>query len=505
MLDDDFGPAVPPSAPSPDDANFVDLPITHEALLKGHKKPVSAIALDPSGSRLVSGSHDYSVKFWDFAAMDKNMQSFRSIEPDEGHPIRHLQFSESGDQFLVVSGSSRPCIYSRDGFKQLQFKSGDMYLRDLRNTKGHVSSCTFGMYNPHDRSKVLTASLDGTMRLWDVESAADKNLSVLVCKPKSGTGRLQVTSCTFNHAATQLIGGCSDGSFQLFDPKRVSTSRPNKTLHGAHAVGCDITSLRFAGDDMSLYSRATDSTLKAWDVRNFKEPVTVFDGLECTFQETNVELSPDEDFILSGISARPKSEAKGCIAVIRKSTMEMLPAIEISDSSVVRLAFHPILNQIVVGSGDGVCRVLYDPEASRNGALFCVDRIPRKVELSELHKPLHIITPHSLPMFRDPSSRKRQKMKDLKDPTLAKIPARPMSGPGQGGRIGTSSFTSFLVSSLGLEKPPEYEDPRQALLKYADEPPKFFGAYQTTQPVPIFQEDGDEEESSEPKSKKPKK
>ena len=44
---------------------------------------VSAVALDPSGSRLVTGGYDYEVKFWDFAAMDPSLNSFRSFTPFE--------------------------------------------------------------------------------------------------------------------------------------------------------------------------------------------------------------------------------------------------------------------------------------------------------------------------------------------------------------------------------------------------------------------------------------
>ncbi len=42
---------------------------------------VSALALDPSGARLVTGSYDYEVKFWDFAGMDASLRSFRSVQP----------------------------------------------------------------------------------------------------------------------------------------------------------------------------------------------------------------------------------------------------------------------------------------------------------------------------------------------------------------------------------------------------------------------------------------
>jgi len=56
-------------------------------VLKGHHKAITSISIDSPGSRLCSGSYDYFTRLWDFYGMDKNMQSFRVIEPVEGHPI----------------------------------------------------------------------------------------------------------------------------------------------------------------------------------------------------------------------------------------------------------------------------------------------------------------------------------------------------------------------------------------------------------------------------------
>ena len=60
--------------------------------------------IDLSGARLVSGSIDYDVKFWDFAGMDSSLRSFRSIRPCESHVIRALEYSATGDKLLVVPG-----------------------------------------------------------------------------------------------------------------------------------------------------------------------------------------------------------------------------------------------------------------------------------------------------------------------------------------------------------------------------------------------------------------
>ena len=67
-------------------------------------KPVSALGMDPSGARFVSGSHDYQVRFYDFNAMDSDLKPFREITPCEAHPIKQLVYSPNGENILVIAG-----------------------------------------------------------------------------------------------------------------------------------------------------------------------------------------------------------------------------------------------------------------------------------------------------------------------------------------------------------------------------------------------------------------
>lgn len=40
----------------------------------------------------------------------------------------------------------------------------------MANTKGHVAAILDGKWHPTDRRYFLTASLDGSLRFWDLES-----------------------------------------------------------------------------------------------------------------------------------------------------------------------------------------------------------------------------------------------------------------------------------------------------------------------------------------------
>ncbi|XP_055223531.2 ciliogenesis and planar polarity effector 1-like isoform X1 [Gorilla gorilla gorilla] len=59
------------------------IPDSHEITLKHGTKTVSALDLDASGARLVTGGYDYDVKFWDFAGMDASFKAFQSLQPCE--------------------------------------------------------------------------------------------------------------------------------------------------------------------------------------------------------------------------------------------------------------------------------------------------------------------------------------------------------------------------------------------------------------------------------------
>ncbi|KAF1881401.1 hypothetical protein Lal_00023437 [Lupinus albus] len=81
-------------------------------------------------------------------------------------------------------------------------------------------------------------------------------------------------------------------------------------------------------------------------------------------------------------------------------------------------------------------------------------------------------------------------------------PELPMTGPGFGGRVGTtqgSLLTQYLMKQGGMIKETWMEeDPREAILKYADvaaKEPKFIApAYAETQPEPVFAKSDSEDE-----------
>ncbi|KAH9627043.1 hypothetical protein KSS87_023731 [Heliosperma pusillum] len=463
-----IGPPLPPLPPPPaaDDEDDDEPLVGPPPPPRVGAEVVSSLAVDPTGSRVLSGSYDYTIRMYDFQGMKRDLSSFRQLEPSEGHQVRAISWSPTAGFFLCVTGSAQAKIYDRDGLTIGEFVKGDMYIRDLKNTKGHITGLTCGEWHPNKKETILTSSEDGSLRIWDVNDFTSQKQ---VIKPKlARPGRVAVTTCTWQREGKSIAGGIGDGSIQIWNIKAGWGSRPDIHLQSAHSD--DITALKFSNDGRHLISRSFDCTLKVWDLRQMKQPLKVFEDLPNNYAQTNIAFSPEEDLILTGTSVERDSAVGGLLCFYDREKLELVSRVGISPTrSVVQCAWHPKLNQVFATVGDkhqGGTHILYDPTMSERGALVCVARAPRTKSVDDFE------------------------------------PELPMTGPGCGGRTGTSSgslLTQYLLKKGGMLKETWMdEDPREAILKHAEaaeKDPKFIApAYAETQPQTVFADSDSEEE-----------
>lgn len=106
---DEVGPPPPAAStdqdepeyePSDAEDDMPEFPTTHELILKDHTKVVSALALDPSGARILSGSQDYDCKLWDFGGMDWRCKPFKTWEPAGTYFVRSSFARVSGSELI---------------------------------------------------------------------------------------------------------------------------------------------------------------------------------------------------------------------------------------------------------------------------------------------------------------------------------------------------------------------------------------------------------------------
>ncbi|PVG01931.1 transcription factor [Serendipita vermifera] len=489
-----------------DDEESPLFPTTHEAVLKEHKKVVSALAIDPSGARFASGSHDYDCKLWDFGGMGGGVgRPFKSFEPAENYYVNDLKYSIAGDQLLVISGTAQAKIYDRDGEEIQTCIKGDPYIRDMKNTAGHVGELSGGAWHPKDPQTFITSSADSTIRIWDVENKR-KQKTVIVVKSKERGARTKITSCAYSHDGSYIAAACYDGAIHLWSTTS-NFVRPNMSVEGAHAQNTETGSVMLSIDGRTLLSRGGDDTVKTWDIRSFKKPLYTAGGLTNLYPGMNAIWSPDEKYVVVGSGTPPKGgkAAGGKLSFLKREGLTVADEIEMT-SCIVKILWHSKINQIFTTHADGSIHILYSPHTSINGVkLLNRQRDKRAVTIEDASAALltaPILTPGD--GFRDddisafmPSS-KRKREKERMDPKKSMRPDLPVSGPGRGGRVGASA-TQHIVQNLVRDTMRE-EDPREALLRIGqkvDSDPQWTKAWTATQPKPVFQEMEEEKEESD--------
>jgi WD40 repeat protein len=465
---------------------------------KRHSKTVSALEFEASGNRFLSGSHDYSVAYWDFNGMARRSsdgvcvsEPFRYIEPMGAYGIRSLRMSRDSQWVLVAGGSSAVRLFDRNGSMVREFATGDPYIRDLKHTHGHVAAITTAQWVPQDPDRFVSASEDGTVRLWHFGYRKRSEQVITVRSAAAGSGgRAPVTALAFKPVSGDwLVTGSADGSLKLWPGgSALTAASPNSyfmsssSVNSAHEAGHWISSLCVHQTSDLIASRSLDGSAKIWDVRRFAKPLLAYTDLPALHAETGLIFSADGGHLITGSGSR----------VLGLTTVEKGQfTIAEGAAEAVSVAFCPKTEQLFTGWTDGSITVHYKDAAVRGGGVHLMKTLLGEELRESLDAEMDIdvgklYDREAISAARAPSKRKLEKTRA--DPVKSHRPELPVQGPGQGGRIG-SSVTQSIMKTM-LKDTSRDADPREALLRYAEQAaknPKWVApAYQATQPVPIL-------------------
>lgn len=503
---------------SDDSEDGDEYPVSHELLLKTHDRAVTTVSLDPAGGRLASASVDGKINLHDFASMTPTtLRAFRTVDPweskrasvaTESHPIHHIEFNPlAGSAFLCVTAHPQAKIMSRDGDVITEFVKGDMYLRDMHNTKGHISEVTTGTWHPTDRNLCVTAGTDSTLRIWDINNKrSQKEVIVFKSKAPGSAGRTRMTAVAWGAPAqggnNVLVAAALDGSLVMYSGNG-PFSRPAAEVRDAHKPDTWTGGIDVSADGRMVVTRGGDDTIKLWDTRKFKTPLVTAHHPSTSdhYAMSNIKYAPNSTSILTGSST-------GHLHILNPGNLRPEHVTPITPGSpLITVEWHPKINQIVTGSANGEAHVLYNPTMSTRGAVEVMSRAPKKRHIDDNPS---LTTDQSAGMSGD----------------SIVTPGAMMAGRRTGGvtasgkskdpmRPEVQQQTPFMRNQPDEKHVAEniplarmlHEDPREALLKYAEaakKDPMFTNAWKETQPVTQYTEHSDEDQDDGPDKKKVK-
>lgn len=202
----------------------------------GHGGMVRAIAVSADGSKVLTGSFDYSARLWDFVE-----QKELGVLDEHTGPVNAVAFLPDGKRGLTAGNDGTVILWDLDA------------LKPLRRLNGHQNRV---MALAATGGVAASGSWDRTVRIWDLSSGA---LVGVIRQPSP------VNTIALGPGGGLLAAAGHDGIVRLWD---VASGRPLGSLKG-HELG--VTQVAVSPDGKTLLSSGIDKALRLWDLAALRE------------------------------------------------------------------------------------------------------------------------------------------------------------------------------------------------------------------------------------------
>ncbi len=327
-------------------------------VIRGYAANITSTSLSADGSLLAIGGFGADVTLWNLAT-DTQVGEFTHLEP-----ALAVSLSPNGSQLAVASGSS---IFLWDVATQMQ----------VAELQGHDATVRGVNYFP-DGQRIVSASIDGTARIWDLASG-----TVVAELRQASAVRVAVT----DRAGELVATGADDGSVSLWD----ASSGVELLSFSAHAT--PVTALSF-NDGGSLLATSTglfsilatggasdkaSAETRVWDVGTDlrRQPLTVPSvdpsGIEATLALVRAtsrslfrgpQTSRVVDIALSPSGTQMAvSSVSGQVTLWDTATGSLMGTLVGHGLPVTGISYDPTENRLATSAGDGVR--IWDPVSGR--------------------------------------------------------------------------------------------------------------------------------------------
>ena len=221
--------------------------------LKGHEGKVNYVEFSPDGKKVLTASDDYTAKIFDAElgilirtlSIQKIAINGDLIPSKTSHnnAIRSAKFSPDGKKIVTASWDNTVKIWD--------VSSGTM-LMDITGHSDRVQYAQFSL----DGKKVVSASYDNTAKVWDAATGA------LLLDLIGHTSNL--SSAQFSPDGKKIVTSSWDCTLKIWD------AITGKLLADLKEHTLDIHSAQFSPDGKKIATGSADNTAKIWDAENNK-------------------------------------------------------------------------------------------------------------------------------------------------------------------------------------------------------------------------------------------
>ncbi|KAL5497699.1 YTM1_1 [Sanghuangporus vaninii] len=273
--------------------------------LSGHTGPVTSVSV-LSGSQksdevmLASSSHDATARLASYNTETKTSQTLASLHLHSS-PVSSISSSSSGTHLLTAGWDSLIGVWDTrlPSFDEVALSSADEAKSRKRRRvadgddtasskrkaplsvlKAHTSRITAALFSPTDEKQAYSASLDSSIRKWDIEVGICLHSQIVAEAPFIALAHLSVPDI--------LAASSTDRIVRVFDT-RTFTSKPSSLTSSAPIV------LQHASTPATLSASPTnshhvasggyDGVVRIWDIRSTKGAIASFRAGEGTDPE----------------------------------------------------------------------------------------------------------------------------------------------------------------------------------------------------------------------------
>jgi WD40 repeat protein len=296
-----------------------------------HKAAITAIAMNPSGDRLVSGGLDQRIHLW-------NPQTGEHLRTLSGHTTDISSVALSPDGRYLASSS---CRCPKSNVKVWDLGSGKL-LHDRLGHKRSTRSVTI------DAAGRILCTGGNKIKIWDL--ASGERLCTL--------GHTSVASCLAMAPNGQLLAsGSSDGKIKLWHPQSGELLRSINTQAG------EVQALLITSDGQYVLSASADGALRLWELPLGRrvEKLAAHTG-----PITSLTMTADSQWVVSG-------SVDGTAKLWHLPSRKRLVTVADHRAAVNAVAISQTGCTLATGSADGHVRLW------RLGDLQGISRLSQKI------------------------------------------------------------------------------------------------------------------------------